>query len=329
MPPRGRDNWDKADVILKPVGGLLTALAVAWIGYSVNTQQAADTNVRLYAELLGRREEADTNLRKDMFNTAMKSFGEAVPVTLERRVLDLELLAYNFHESIDLGPIFRDVYTKILTSGMPRADRDTYRERVERLAKEVVDKEIATLEVHGKLDADLFFSDLPKEGTTVIDGALPARAASSRRSASWRRFLGLGEPQSTADVLMMPERHFKVTVLRVNRERREMRVLLEVRTPEGQTRPGAVTTSDRVGREAEYVHATFWAGFADFPMIDNTRLSEGYRCAIVLRKFDELQAALTLVYFPTSRAALKEKPYYDEMMEDLLRARKRAAAQAR
>jgi hypothetical protein len=329
VPPGGRDNWDKADVILKPVGGLLTALAVAWIGYSVNTQQAADTNVRLYAELLGRREEADTNLRKDMFNTAIKSFGESMPVTLERRVLDLELLAYNFHESIDLGPIFRDVYTRIMSPETTRADRERYRERVERLAKDVVDKEIATLEVHGKLDADLFFSDLPKEGSTVIDGTLPAKPVSGRRAAAWQRFLGLGAPDSPVDAFMMPERHFKVTVLRVNKERREMRVLLEVRTPERGTPPGGTTTSDGEGREAQYVHATFWAGFADFPMIDNTRLSEGYRCAIVLRKFDELQAAITLVYFPTSRAALKEKPYYDEMMEDLLRARRRVAARAR
>jgi hypothetical protein len=77
------------------------------------------------------------------------------------------------------------------------------------------------------------------------------------------------------------------------------------------------------------VQTMFWVGFADFPMIDNTRLSDGYRCAIVLRKLDELQASITLVYFPTSRAALKDKPYYDEMMEELLRARRTVRAETR
>lgn len=296
-----RDAWDKADVILKPVGGLLTALAVAWIGYSVNLQQTNDTNVRLYAELLGRREEADTNLRKEMFNTAIKSFGETAPVTLEKRVFDLEMLAYNFHESIDLGPIFRDVYTRIMGPDTPAFDRDRYRSRVERVARDVVDREIAALEVHGKLDADdLFLDELPKDGKVVIDSQLP-----DRRRLRGRR-----------DAANAPERHFTVTVLRVIKERREMRVSVNVRTPKGT---GAIRSS-----EAEVTHQTFWVGFADFPMIDNMRLSDGYRCAIVLRSFDDVLARITLVYFPTSRAALKDKPYYDEMMEDLLRARQRA-----
>ena len=32
-PPKHRDAWDKAEIILKPIGGLLTALAVALLGY--------------------------------------------------------------------------------------------------------------------------------------------------------------------------------------------------------------------------------------------------------------------------------------------------------
>ena len=32
MQDQNRDRWDKADIILKPVGGLLTALAVAALG---------------------------------------------------------------------------------------------------------------------------------------------------------------------------------------------------------------------------------------------------------------------------------------------------------
>jgi hypothetical protein len=302
---QNRDAWDRADIILKPVGGLMTALAVAWIGYSVNLQQTNDTNVRLYAELLGRREEADTNLRREMFNTAIKSFSESSPTPLEKRVLDLEMLAYNFHESIDLGPIFRDVYARILSTSTS-ADRDKFQTRVERLAREVIDREIATLEVHGKLDADdLFFDELPKEGKVVIDGQLPSASA-----------------RVLPDTAAAPQRHFKVTVLRVIKERREIRVNLEIRTLRTGIRA-------RGQPEADHVSLPFWVGFADFPMIDNVRLSDGYRAAIVLRSFTDELAKVTLVYFPTSRAALKDKPYYDELMEELLRARNRARALSR
>ena len=44
-----------------------------------------------------------------------------------------------------------------------------------------------------------------------------------------------------------------------------------------------------------------WVGFYDFPMIDNTRLSEDQRCAVVLDNFcedAECTAEITLVYFP-------------------------------
>jgi hypothetical protein len=144
------------------------------------------------------------------------------PVAIEKEILDLELLAYNFHESIDLGPIFRDVYTRILDPRTAETDSSgaRYQDRIERLAREVIDKEIAALEIHGKLDADLFFTDLGKGGTTVIEGTLPAH--------------GAGTPRGPGP--MTPERDFKVTVLRHNVERREIRVQLVVKTP----RRGAV-----------------------------------------------------------------------------------------
>ena len=297
-----KDRWEKADIVLKPVGGLLTALAVAWIGYSVNSHQSDDTSVRLYAELMGKREEADTSLRKDMFNSAIKTFVDSNPVTLEKEVLDLELLAYNFHESIDLGPIFKDVYRRILTPDTSEKEKEKYQARLERLAKEVVDRQIPALEAEGKLDADVYFDEVKAEGQMVINGSLPEQQPA-------------GEEQDS----VAPQRDFRVTVLRVDASRREMRVELEVRTPQ------QANVREPRKRDADYVHSVFWVGFSDFPMIDNIRLPDGYRCAIVMRSFDELGSKITLVYFPTSRAALKDKPYYDEVMDDLLRAKKRVA----
>src|SRR5262249_55183366 len=55
-----RDVWDKLAIILQPVGGLLTALAIALFGYFssayLNRNQAIETNTRLYSELMSRRE---------------------------------------------------------------------------------------------------------------------------------------------------------------------------------------------------------------------------------------------------------------------------------
>jgi len=57
--------------------------------------------------------------------------------------------------------------------------------------------------------------------------------------------------------------------------------------------------------------------FYDFPMIDNTHLANGRRIAVVLRSWEPGRADIALVYFPGSRASLKEKPYYEELIEQL------------
>ena len=106
--PGKKDGWEKAKVILEPVGGLLTALAVAGLGFYgsrvIESRQALDSNSRLYSELMSKREESESALRKDMFNSIIGSFLSAGTSagSLESQVLNLELLTENFHESLNL-----------------------------------------------------------------------------------------------------------------------------------------------------------------------------------------------------------------------------------
>jgi hypothetical protein len=72
------------------------------------------------------------------------------------------------------------------------------------------------------------------------------------------------------------------------------------------------------GRQMRTV--TFWVSFYDFPVIDNTRLARGQRCSVVLNSFTDHAADITLVLFPGTYASLKEKPYYSEVIENVLKA---------
>ncbi len=60
---------------------------------------------------MSRREESESALRKDMFQTIIASFvnANARGATSTPSVLNLELLAYNFHESLNLKPLFIDM----------------------------------------------------------------------------------------------------------------------------------------------------------------------------------------------------------------------------
>jgi hypothetical protein len=83
----------------------------------------------------------------------------------------------------------------------------------------------------------------------------------------------------------------------------------------------SVETPDPVlGRQTKV--ATFEVSFFDFPMIDNLRLAGGQRCAVVLTNFSEHSAELTTVLFPGAYASLKEKPYYNEVIQSVLNASK-------
>ncbi len=290
-----KDRWDKFDVFLRPVGGLLTALAVAFVGYFGSTvldrSQAQANDVRLYAQLMSQREDAETSLRKDMFNSIIGTFLKAKPSgqDYEQQVLNLELLAYNFHEALDLAPLFKDVYTKIDGSKAPNAK--DYMERLERVADEVKAKQIAALEESGgKLDATINLDDLQ-----VIEGAIPTKSVAA------------GGPETRKTL-------FRVEPIRADKEKKEIRVKLEVRSPQPL---GVDPKSD--GGDPSY--SIFTISRFDFPMIDNTRLPHGQRCAIVVRNFQYPIVEITLVYFPGSRASLKEKPFYDEAMQDLLYTR--------
>src|SRR5260221_14532267 len=107
-PPK--DKWDKVGVILEPVGGLLTAIAVAMLGYYgsriIEGRQEIDSKQRLYTELMSKREESESTLRKDMLQQIIGSFLGTEKQSLDSRLLSLELLAYNFHQSINLKPLF-------------------------------------------------------------------------------------------------------------------------------------------------------------------------------------------------------------------------------
>jgi hypothetical protein len=341
------------DTILGFVSALGTALTVALVGvfgsmYLANRQET-ETNLRLYTELMSKREEADTSLRKEMFNSIITNFlkreDEKDPA---KEVLNLELLAYNFHDSLDLAPLFKDVNKKLnenrerykklsekeqnkklnknleqnkelnknleqdkkkLSENLEQNKKlreicepnktwsqdceqnEIYIARLNKVARDVIAKQTAMLEeAGGKLDRNVEFEKLKStpEGLTVMDESISLKAT-----------------DSLGNVTAIVKPKIRIVVLDFRSEKQELEVRL-------------IATDPQNSHERE---AKFTVNYFDFPMIDNVRLPQGYRGAIVLKDFDEKEkfAAFTFVYFPSSRASLKEKPYYDEILYKLRR----------
>jgi hypothetical protein len=278
-PKKTKDFWDKLHIVLAPLGGLLTALAVTFVGVKgsqvLDRRQAVETNARLYSELMSRREEAESSLRKDMLVSIIEHFLEPTAGDLAGKVLNLELLAYNFHDSLNLKPLFVDVTRRVESE--PVEIREAILQRVRRVAREITTKQLFALEGHGRsFRRSVDLDELAQSGTVALDGET----------------IRLGE--RTADV--------NVRVLGVEPEEQRLRVRLEVKA----------ATQD----EAD-TWAAFDVGWYDFPMIDNTRLANGMRCAVTLSAFAPGMADLTTVCFPGEYASLKDRPYYDEVIQKL------------
>ena len=302
-----RDAWDKAEIVLKPLGGLLTALAVAIVGFWTSSylreresqegalrerMQTSDTNARLYSELISKREESESALRKDMFKSIIDSFLRAGSQNLEDEVLNLELLVYNFHESLNLKPLFLHVQREVMRG----SGANDYMARLNRVASEITKKQMLVLE----------------EGGGTFDTTLDTRKLSFSSSSGVEPTADYAAKDLSVEGV---NRNFRLEALEADPKTQEVELRLTIRTPSSKG-------------EVEATATEFWVGYFDFPMIDNTRLTHDQRCAVVLNNFDSRRGAaeLTLVYFPGKYAGLREKPYYDEVVARLLAASKAPAA---
>src|SRR5262245_16419367 len=248
----------------------------------LNKRQALDTNARLYSELMSRREESESSLRKDMFVTIISSFLRPAPEDLDTKVLNLELLAYNFHESLNLKPLFMDVARRLVYPGAP--NRDSYLYRLRSVARQIVAKQTFALEAHGQsLRRTIDLEELEKQGKAgmSLDGETVTVGDTS---------FGLNLHVIRADVLAQ-----------------QLTMRMTVKAPEGS-------------KTAVDTRAVFDVGWYDFPMIDNTRLANGLRCAVTLSNFAPDLADVTTVCFPGEYASLKDRPYYDEVIKKLQEA---------
>jgi hypothetical protein len=94
---------------------------------------------------MSQREQAESNLRKDMLVSVIQSYLAPDAGSVEARLLQLELLGYNFHDSLNLKPLFLDLQTQI-QRGPGRSDLV---KRLRRVAREISERQRFALELRG------------------------------------------------------------------------------------------------------------------------------------------------------------------------------------
>jgi hypothetical protein len=301
---------------------LVTLVLGYWFNASLNERQQRDTNTRLYIEMQGRREEADSNLRKDMFNSILQTFMTQDPTlrrtsdeVIRQQTLSLELLAANFHESLDIAPLFKDVERRIALE--ERSTNTELRQRLEAVALQVIERQLTTMADVGSVERGDAMTAKLKQADSAAYLMFGARTVPNPS-------INPGEGTSRLCLTMKADdgsnhqRQFTLELTGLDERQREVAVRLVITKPISpeQCRQPAL---DLVANGE--VDTNFSIGLFDFPMIDNTRLSFNQRAAVSLIALTPDVLSLKVAYFPSSRASLKDKPYYEEMTRQLVGGR--------
>ena len=319
-------------------------------------REAREANTQLYTELTINREAADSALRSAMFNTIISTFlnPDGEERTDHQTVLAVELLAQNFNEVIDLSPLFKDVRRLVspveLSPEIVECMNAETKTKQEDCLVDIKNKEAEDcFAVEGMLvecldekrKSETTGDQLAKKRKALERAALKERleqvakqvAANQTGSLEAVSIIKRGggnlnkltnkkvnsinvikERLSDPD-LDLPPLGFRLDVLQYSLVRQEVNVRLMVYTGDSLTGDSPKGKTAFKGKPAFIKQ--FWVGYFDFPMIDNIRLPGGQRCAVMLLNLTEAHTNLALLYFPGSRASLKERLYYDEVIENL------------
>jgi hypothetical protein len=347
--PEQRDVVFYVKTFAAPLSAMLTALTVALLGLygqrTLSTMQREETKragqeqrTRLYTELMSRREEAEAGLRKDMFAAILREFfkeANTEELGISKRLLKLELLALNFGESLSLSPMFLDLARDIDAANKGSASEalryDEYTSRLNSLARRVASWQVAALHAGGKVfRIRVAFSAVDKDNR--LEGRTSTYEWPRGEVASY--YL---DPSSdaVAETLAVHQlghvtRKYEATFSDADYDAKTVKVLLRItdcgwtgpREPSAAGAPPSTCSQPRDKSGA--IIATqlptdtpFDLDFFDFPMIDNTRLSDDQRFALVLEQFSPDVITVLGIVFPGLYSSQRDKPFLDVVIDQL------------
>ncbi len=331
----GKDKWDIIEILARPISAALTALTIALIGYfgqsALTEINAIEQDARLYTQLLSSREAAESSLRKDMFKEIMDGFftdritaKADQPVTaadiensISKKLLKLEMLALNFGDSLSLGPLFGETskdIKRILKAhkdlfGDWRATSNAHHKRLHGLAKRVASAQLSTVGPKGEiLTIRIPYEKIKQPGTQPSEEwqyTWPYDDQSYNPIKTPLNTLPLCTEADRKSNKCKPMRSVTIELRNGSYEKKSVQINLII---ENLNRPTEDPTK-----------INFRLDYFNFPLIDNTRLSNNERFAIILEKFNEVEVILKGVLFPGIYASQRDKPYLNEAIQELKR----------
>jgi hypothetical protein len=333
---------DWVDILTRLSIPLMAGLLIAWAGYisekTLSSISSREESARLITELQVKREQAETDLRKDVFDQALqallkKNDSEGGLRELSKQMLRLEMLALNFGDSLSLSPLFNE-FRRDLSEVLPQSDVDrvnfderaaALRKRLTGLAKRLASTQVSSLIQHGVWLKMLI--PLPDLTPSTPCGMLTYTNDGFKWPADEiRGELGhvSGRNDDSSVIAVFPEkgilkldgkmRRIKLMVTHVNHCNKSARVNMSIWPVDSDGKP-----YDRPADSIVEVERDFQLDFFNFPMVDNTRLAHNQRFSLVMEDFriDNFASSIEIVsmIFPAEYASVKDRPGMKEALE--------------
>jgi hypothetical protein len=397
MPPEEENpktqKRDWVEILLKISTPLITGIVIAGIGVYSNqtlrdlsekeenartaradqaelaraTLSSREESARLITQLQVQREQAETALRKDIFDKALealfsKNQDDGSAQGLSKRLLRLELLALNFGDSLSLSPLFKEFkrdlqYALSVNKGKPSFVEQIpiLRNRLLGLAKRVASGQLSALGQHG----DTIEFTVPLDRKKIEEGHCPGadKLLDNGNDYKWpddainasiqeietqmkQQDPGINQEDLNNTIAQLRDgytenilkldgviRHINVVISNVDRCKKTAIVGLSIDredppmpTHQHERDPNAEVHNEIV-LTPEVAYQEFQLDFYNFPVVDNTRLTNNHRFAIVMEDFNDKfldtqpEIVISGVIFPAEYASLRDRPGMEEAMQ--------------
>lgn len=330
-PPR--DLWARAESLAKILGAL--ALLIGSVAIPVIIQRTTEQGQRtqIYMQIMSEREKADTAIRQEMFKTLLTNYlgaftdqdSKETEVSFRKRIMFLDLLNLNFQEYLNARPLFEDVNARLervkkgRTKGSPdeKALRQLRAELI-RVSRNVASSQSTSLARFGlsqKFDI--------QAGQRVCVRLYPTENLKEIKGGREEALADL-KPKSCASIETQDSAAFDKGRPAIEVELIDTtNVVANVRvTPFQEAFKNGTLNGARAGTPLPFEVSVF-----DLPYMDNTRVFDGSRFALVLSETypDERRVEFKAIAFREEFMSLRDRPFLEEMLQRLSRDGSREA----
>jgi hypothetical protein len=335
------DIWARLESFAKILAGFSAAVSAILIPVFINSYTEKNRQTEMFVRTMTEREKSDTDIRQSMFNTLLngylgslkEDFVKADEDAFRRRITFLELLTINFQEFFNAKPLFEEVYTGLLRKRLgpqspeERKKWDDLERQIIRVSMNIVSRQAKMLNNIGT--SAVFNIDTGEQICVRLYSHEELETLRKTDGSRLKSFVpgscpDVGNEKGGANTIDQPSdpsprQSLEIKLISVNRAYATVQVAVYEDFFNGNVFQGS-----RMRGSSELDISYF-----DLPYMDNTKLSDGSRFALVRRytggessddapaQAEETSVEIEAIRFRSDFVSLRDRPFFEEMLQKL------------